>query len=101
MTLLFLRVPHGFLYFTAFPPPYLSPPPSLSLSPSLLLSLPVSISLTLYLSPQVRRALNQMFFASKSFNWLRHVAIAVTLLSFINMLVIFAPNILGIFGIIG
>jgi sodium-coupled neutral amino acid transporter 3 len=42
-----------------------------------------------------------MFFASKSFNWLRHVAIAVTLLSFINMLVIFAPNILGIFGVIG
>uniref|UniRef100_A0A4W5L248 Solute carrier family 38 member 3 n=1 Tax=Hucho hucho TaxID=62062 RepID=A0A4W5L248_9TELE len=60
----------------------------------------VTLTVPIVLFP-VRRALNQMFFASKSFNWLRHVAIAVTLLSFINMLVIFAPNILGIFGIIG
>ena len=42
-----------------------------------------------------------MLFPNKTFNWLRHVAIAVILLSTINMLVIFAPNILGIFGIIG
>ncbi|XP_020338533.1 sodium-coupled neutral amino acid transporter 3 isoform X2 [Oncorhynchus kisutch] len=60
----------------------------------------VTLTVPIVLFP-VRRALNQMFFASKSFNWLRHVAIAVTLLSFINMLVIFAPNILGIFGVIG
>ncbi|XP_029527511.1 sodium-coupled neutral amino acid transporter 3-like isoform X2 [Oncorhynchus nerka] len=60
----------------------------------------VTLTVPIVLFP-VRRALNQMFFASKSFNWLRHVAIAVTLLSFINMLVIFAPNILGIFGFIG
>lgn len=50
---------------------------------------------------QVRRAIQQMLFPTKAFNWLRHIAIAVILLSFINMLVIFAPNILGIFGIIG
>ncbi|KAM9524442.1 sodium-coupled neutral amino acid transporter 3-like isoform 2-T2 [Salvelinus alpinus] len=60
----------------------------------------VTLTVPIVLFP-VRRALDQMFFASKSFNWLRHVAIAVILLSFINMLVIFAPNILGIFGIIG
>lgn len=51
--------------------------------------------------PQVRRAIQQMLFPTKAFNWLRHIAIAIVLLSFINMLVIFAPNILGIFGIIG
>ncbi|ELK25042.1 Sodium-coupled neutral amino acid transporter 3 [Myotis davidii] len=34
-------------------------------------------------------------------SWLRHVVIAVSLLTCINLLVIFAPNILGIFGIIG
>ncbi|MEQ2160874.1 hypothetical protein GOODEAATRI_003996 [Goodea atripinnis] len=43
----------------------------------------------------------EMVFPSKSFNWLRHIGIAFILLTFINMLVIFAPNILGIFGIIG
>lgn len=42
-----------------------------------------------------------MLFPTKPFHWLRHVLIAVILLSFINILVIFAPNILGIFGIIG
>lgn len=51
--------------------------------------------------PQVRRAILQMLFPTKAFNWLRHIAIALTLLTLINMLVIFAPNILGIFGIIG
>ena len=51
--------------------------------------------------PQVRRAIQQMLFPSKSFNWLRHIAIAVVLLTVINLLVIFAPNILDIFGIIG
>ncbi|XP_010891403.1 sodium-coupled neutral amino acid transporter 3 isoform X2 [Esox lucius] len=60
----------------------------------------VTLTVPIVLFP-VRRALNQMFFSSKSFNWIRHVAIALALLSFINMLVIFAPNILGIFGIIG
>uniref|UniRef100_A0A669E448 Solute carrier family 38 member 3 n=1 Tax=Oreochromis niloticus TaxID=8128 RepID=A0A669E448_ORENI len=44
---------------------------------------------------------DQMIFPTKSFSWLRHIAIALILLTFINILVIFAPNILGIFGIIG
>lgn len=52
--------------------------------------------------PQVRRAIQQMMFQSQEeFSWLRHVLIAICLLTCINLLVIFAPNILGIFGIIG
>lgn len=51
--------------------------------------------------PQVRRAIQQMLFQGKNFSWIRHVAIAVILLTFINLLVIFAPSILGIFGLIG
>lgn len=42
-----------------------------------------------------------MVFPNKTFNWPRHIAIAVILITFINLLVIFAPNILGIFGVIG
>ncbi|XP_035517925.1 sodium-coupled neutral amino acid transporter 3 [Morone saxatilis] len=60
----------------------------------------VTLTVPIVLFP-VRRAIQQMLFPTKSFNWLRHIAIAVILLTFINMLVIFAPNILGIFGIIG
>lgn len=60
----------------------------------------VTLTVPIVLFP-VRRAIQQMLFPTKSFNWLRHIAIALILLTFINMLVIFAPNILGIFGIIG
>ncbi|XP_034544130.1 sodium-coupled neutral amino acid transporter 3 [Notolabrus celidotus] len=60
----------------------------------------VTLTVPIVLFP-VRRAIQQMIFPTKSFNWLRHTAIAVVLLTLINMLVIFAPNILGIFGIIG
>lgn len=60
----------------------------------------VTLTVPIVLFP-VRRAIQEMIFPSKSFNWLRHIGIAFILLTFINMLVIFAPNILGIFGIIG
>uniref|UniRef100_A0AAR2LE07 Amino acid transporter transmembrane domain-containing protein n=1 Tax=Pygocentrus nattereri TaxID=42514 RepID=A0AAR2LE07_PYGNA len=60
----------------------------------------VTLTVPIVLFP-VRRAIQQMIFPNKTFHWLRHIAIAVVLLIFINMLVIFAPNILGIFGIIG
>uniref|UniRef100_A0A3Q1AHH1 Amino acid transporter transmembrane domain-containing protein n=1 Tax=Amphiprion ocellaris TaxID=80972 RepID=A0A3Q1AHH1_AMPOC len=59
----------------------------------------VTLTVPIVLFP-VRRAIQQMIFPTKSFNWLRHISIALVLLTFINMLVIFAPNILGIFGII-
>uniref|UniRef100_A0A8C7M598 Solute carrier family 38 member 3a n=1 Tax=Oncorhynchus kisutch TaxID=8019 RepID=A0A8C7M598_ONCKI len=60
----------------------------------------VTLTVPIVLFP-VRRAIQQLFFPNKTFYWPRHIAIAVTLLTIINMLVIFAPNILGIFGIIG
>ncbi|XP_061640538.1 sodium-coupled neutral amino acid transporter 3-like isoform X2 [Phyllopteryx taeniolatus] len=60
----------------------------------------VTLTVPIVLFP-VRRAIQHMLFPTKAFSWLRHVAIALVLLTFINMLVIFAPNILGIFGIIG
>uniref|UniRef100_A0A4W5KW04 Solute carrier family 38 member 3a n=1 Tax=Hucho hucho TaxID=62062 RepID=A0A4W5KW04_9TELE len=60
----------------------------------------VTLTVPIVLFP-VRRAIQQLFFPNKTFYWPRHIAIAVTLLTLINMLVIFAPNILGIFGIIG
>ncbi|XP_037534647.1 sodium-coupled neutral amino acid transporter 3 [Nematolebias whitei] len=60
----------------------------------------VTLTVPIVLFP-VRRAIQEMIFPSKSFSWIRHTGIALILLSFINMLVIFAPNILDIFGIIG
>ncbi|XP_053172437.1 sodium-coupled neutral amino acid transporter 3-like [Scomber japonicus] len=60
----------------------------------------VTLTVPIVLFP-VRRAIMQMLFPTKSFSWLRHIAIALVLLTLINLLVIFAPNILGIFGIIG
>ncbi|XP_036288137.1 sodium-coupled neutral amino acid transporter 3 [Pipistrellus kuhlii] len=60
----------------------------------------VTLTVPIVLFP-VRRAIQQMLFPNREFSWLRHVIIAVLLLTCINLLVIFAPNILGIFGIIG
>lgn len=60
----------------------------------------VTLTVPIVLFP-VRRAIQQMMFQSREFSWLRHALIAISLLTGINLLVIFAPNILGIFGIIG
>ncbi|CAK6955581.1 sodium-coupled neutral amino acid transporter 3-like isoform X1 [Scomber scombrus] len=60
----------------------------------------VTLTVPIVLFP-VRRAIQQMMFPNKTFSWLRHIAIAFVLLTLINLLVIFAPNILGIFGVIG
>lgn len=65
------------------------------------ISVSVFNALLFHVFSQVRRAIQQLFFANKTFWWPRHIAIAVCLLTLINLLVIFAPNILGIFGIIG
>ncbi|XP_035750539.1 sodium-coupled neutral amino acid transporter 3 [Egretta garzetta] len=59
----------------------------------------VTLTVPIVLFP-VRRAIQQMLFQGKDFSWIRHVSIAVVLLTFINLLVIFAPSILGIFGLI-
>ncbi|XP_051987068.1 sodium-coupled neutral amino acid transporter 3-like isoform X2 [Xyrauchen texanus] len=60
----------------------------------------VTLTVPIVLFP-VRRAIQEMLFSKKAFSWIRHITIALILLTFINILVIFAPNILGIFGIIG
>ncbi|XP_078270284.1 sodium-coupled neutral amino acid transporter 3-like [Rhinoraja longicauda] len=60
----------------------------------------VTLTVPIVLFP-VRRAIQQMLFQNKPFSWLRHTIIAVILLCGIDLLVIFAPNILDIFGIIG
>ncbi|XP_016058258.1 PREDICTED: sodium-coupled neutral amino acid transporter 3 [Miniopterus natalensis] len=60
----------------------------------------VTLTVPIVLFP-VRRAIQQMLFQNQEFSWLRHAIIAIGLLTCINLLVIFAPNILGIFGIIG
>ncbi|XP_073418659.1 sodium-coupled neutral amino acid transporter 3 [Dendrobates tinctorius] len=60
----------------------------------------VTLTVPIVLFP-VRRAIQHMLFQDKEFSWLRHTLIAVVLLTLINLLVIFAPTILGIFGIIG
>ncbi|XP_003476735.1 sodium-coupled neutral amino acid transporter 3 [Cavia porcellus] len=60
----------------------------------------VTLTVPIVLFP-VRRAIQQMLFQNQEFSWLRHILIATVLLTCINLLVIFAPNILGIFGIIG
>ncbi|EHB14827.1 Sodium-coupled neutral amino acid transporter 3 [Heterocephalus glaber] len=60
----------------------------------------VTLTVPIVLFP-VRRAIQQILFQNQEFSWVRHVLIATVLLTCINLLVIFAPNILGIFGIIG
>ncbi|XP_060621735.1 sodium-coupled neutral amino acid transporter 3 [Anolis sagrei] len=60
----------------------------------------VTLTVPIVLFP-VRRAIQQMLFQDKEFCWIRHTIIAVVLLTSINLLVIFAPSILGIFGLIG
>ncbi|XP_048877806.1 sodium-coupled neutral amino acid transporter 3-like [Brienomyrus brachyistius] len=49
----------------------------------------------------IRRALLQLFFNDKPFSWVRHIAITIVLLVFVNILVILVPNIKDIFGVIG
>ncbi|XP_034961891.1 sodium-coupled neutral amino acid transporter 3 [Zootoca vivipara] len=60
----------------------------------------VTLTVPIVLFP-VRRAIQQMLFQDKEFSWIRHTIIAIILLTSINLLVIFAPSILGIFGVIG
>ncbi|XP_060096045.1 sodium-coupled neutral amino acid transporter 3 [Heteronotia binoei] len=60
----------------------------------------VTLTVPIVLFP-VRRAIQQMLFQDKDFSWIRHIIIAMVLLTSINLLVIFAPSILGIFGLIG
>ncbi|XP_034731730.1 sodium-coupled neutral amino acid transporter 5b [Etheostoma cragini] len=60
----------------------------------------VTLTVPVVLFP-IRRALLQLLFPGKPFHWLRHIAIALCLLSVVNLLVILVPNIRDIFGITG
>ncbi|KAL1269872.1 hypothetical protein QQF64_032161 [Cirrhinus molitorella] len=58
----------------------------------------VTLTVPVVLFP-IRRAILQLL--DKPFTWCRHISIAVCLLIFVNILVIFVPNIRDIFGFIG
>ncbi|KAK2898601.1 hypothetical protein Q8A67_010019 [Cirrhinus molitorella] len=62
--------------------------------------LAVTLTVPVVLFP-IRRAVLQLLFPDKPFSWYRHISIAVCLLVFVNILVIFVPNIRDIFGFIG
>ncbi|XP_038604436.1 sodium-coupled neutral amino acid transporter 5 [Tachyglossus aculeatus] len=60
----------------------------------------VTLTVPVVLFP-IRRAIQQLLFHQKDFSWIRHIAIAITLLFIVNLLVILIPNIRDIFGVIG
>ncbi|XP_054465722.1 sodium-coupled neutral amino acid transporter 3-like [Anoplopoma fimbria] len=60
----------------------------------------VTLTVPVVLFP-IRRALLQILFPEKPFNWFVHIAIAFCLIFVVNLLVIFVPSIRDIFGIIG
>ncbi|KAA8591402.1 sodium-coupled neutral amino acid transporter 3 isoform X2 [Etheostoma spectabile] len=60
----------------------------------------VTLTVPVVLFP-IRRALLQILFPAKPFNWLVHIVIAFCLIFVVNLLVIFVPSIRDIFGLIG
>ncbi|KAI9515656.1 hypothetical protein NQZ68_023306 [Dissostichus eleginoides] len=60
----------------------------------------VTLTVPVVLFP-IRRALLQIFFPDKPFNWPVHIGITLCLLFVVNLLVIFVPSIRDIFGLIG
>ncbi|XP_050972520.1 sodium-coupled neutral amino acid transporter 5 isoform X3 [Labeo rohita] len=60
----------------------------------------VTLTVPVVLFP-IRRAILQLFFSDKPFSWVLHIFIAVSLLIFVNLLVILVPSIRDIFGFIG
>ncbi|XP_040298128.1 sodium-coupled neutral amino acid transporter 5 [Bufo bufo] len=60
----------------------------------------VTLTVPVVLFP-IRRAIQQLLCPEQDFRWWRHVLIAVCLLTIVNLLVIFIPNIKDIFGVIG
>lgn len=60
----------------------------------------VTLTVPVVLFP-IRRALLQILFPEKPFHWATHIGIAFSLISLVNLLVIFVPSIRDIFGFIG
>ncbi|KAM3870861.1 sodium-coupled neutral amino acid transporter 3-like [Diretmus argenteus] len=62
--------------------------------------LAVTLTVPVALFP-IRRAILQILFPDKPFQWARHICFAIVLLSIANLLVIFVPSIRDIFSLIG
>ncbi|XP_030645461.1 sodium-coupled neutral amino acid transporter 4 [Chanos chanos] len=60
----------------------------------------VTLTVPIVLFP-IRSSVITLMFSGKEFSWIRHILIAVAILAFNNMLVIFVPTIRDIFGFIG
>ncbi|KAL7399592.1 hypothetical protein ABVT39_027251 [Epinephelus coioides] len=60
----------------------------------------VTLTVPVVLFP-IRRAVLQILFPEKPFNWAIHITIAFCLIFVVNILVIFVPSIRDIFGLIG
>ncbi|XP_017264809.1 sodium-coupled neutral amino acid transporter 3 [Kryptolebias marmoratus] len=73
---------------------------SLTLCVRLSVLVAVTLTVPVVLFP-IRRALLQIFFSGKPFHWARHIIIALCLIFFVDLLVIFVPSIKDIFGFIG
>uniref|UniRef100_UPI00358F7D68 sodium-coupled neutral amino acid symporter 2-like n=1 Tax=Myxine glutinosa TaxID=7769 RepID=UPI00358F7D68 len=60
----------------------------------------VTLTVPIVLFP-MRTSVEEIFFHNKRFSWIRHIAIAVCLLTFVTLLVVYLPSIRDIFGFIG
>ncbi|XP_064417643.1 sodium-coupled neutral amino acid transporter 4 isoform X1 [Latimeria chalumnae] len=60
----------------------------------------VALTVPIVLFP-IRSSITTLLFASQEFSWIRHFLIAIAILIFNNLLVIFVPTIRDIFGFIG
>uniref|UniRef100_A0A8C4Q5A6 Solute carrier family 38 member 5a n=1 Tax=Eptatretus burgeri TaxID=7764 RepID=A0A8C4Q5A6_EPTBU len=60
----------------------------------------VTLTVPIVLFP-MRTSVEEIFFHNKRFSWIRHIAVAVCMLIFVILLVIYVPSIRDIFGFIG
>jgi len=60
----------------------------------------VTLTVPIVLFP-IRTSLTTLLFPRRPFSWIRHFLIAIVILIFNNLLVIFVPTIKDIFGFIG
>ncbi|NXA67359.1 S38A4 protein, partial [Mohoua ochrocephala] len=73
---------------------------TLLLSVRLAVLVAVTLTVPLVLFP-IRSSISALLFPKRPFSWIRHFLIAVVILAFNNLLVIFVPTIKDIFGFIG
>ncbi|XP_017684674.1 PREDICTED: sodium-coupled neutral amino acid transporter 4 isoform X1 [Lepidothrix coronata] len=73
---------------------------TLLLSVRLAVLVAVTLTVPLVLFP-IRSSISALLFPRRPFSWIRHFLVAVVILAFNNLLVIFVPTIKDIFGFIG